>query len=209
MADLLDVVHSSHGHLLDPDDEFLVVAKAERKTGALGLLGLAGMAAAKIRQKEIPGLKVPDTMFVAVTRRSLVVFSPDVVTGRKPKKHLATLPLRSDVTGAIVPDRNGGAGIGKSYLCIEVRGSILELEVKTAQARAIADIIGPPAGVHHVPYDGALAAIPPARPPEVVPPAPSRPVPGPSAPPLPPPGAAPAAPMPPPPGTDGGFAPLE
>ncbi len=212
MADLLETLRATHAHLLEPDDDYLAAAKAERKTGGLGLLGAAGIAAAKIRQKDIPGVKVPDTLFVAVTRRSLILFTPDVVTGRKPKKHVATLALRSDVTGATIPDRNSGAGIGKSYLCIEVRGSLLELEVKTAPARAIADVIGPPAGVHHVPYNGALAALPPAEaaepPPGAPPAAPPAPVPGPTAAPLPPPGSTPPSPPLPPPGGDGGFAPL-
>lgn len=89
MADLLETLRATHAHLLEPDDDYLAAAKAERKTGGLGLLGAVGIAAAKIRQKDIPGVKVPDTLFVAVTRRSLILFTPDVVTGRKPKKHVA------------------------------------------------------------------------------------------------------------------------
>jgi hypothetical protein len=142
MADVLANVVKSQQSELVPGETFVAAAKVVKKTGALGLLGLAGRALAEATATNPPGVALADDMIWAVTTERLIIWAADRITGTKPKALLGTPALGREVFNAVVAERAPGAGMGKTYLTATIRGVPVAVEVKTADAQSLAAAIG-------------------------------------------------------------------
>jgi hypothetical protein len=161
LGSALDAVRSTQSNHLLPDEQFVAAVKAEKKTGAWAMLGLVGRAVSQAIQANPPGLALPADMIWAASGSRLFIWTTDKVTGRKPKELIGVVPLGTEAIGATVASRAPGAGFGKTYLSITIRGVPVAVEAKTTDAQALAEavraVLPPP------PYAMALPP-PPSRP---------------------------------------------
>lgn len=142
MADILKNVLASQGSLLEPGEVFVAAAKVAKKTGALGMLGVVGRAVAEGSAVNPAEIRLADDMIWAASDRRLFLWAADRITGSKPKSLLGAVPLGSEAFDAQVADRAAGAGMGKTYLTVVIRGVPVAVEAKIADARALAAAVG-------------------------------------------------------------------
>ena len=144
MGDVFDRVRDAGWDVVE-GEPVIAAGMARRTGGSAPWTGPFGALAAPALRVQPGGVRVPTSMILGLTGRSLVIWSVDRLVGRRPRRLVGTFALGS-AASLQTAGPSGSGGIGHDHVVLVLHGHPIHLEVPSAFAVTIAEQMPPFAG---------------------------------------------------------------